>query len=300
MELYSKKNPFYYFSLAAKLVVVVACCGFAVVFFYKLATKGYDKGLFILMTGGYFIGALCIYSTNLQLKRVHNFSVTKSAITIRGIRYAIADITDINFTGKMPYGSMEKTEGMQITFNGNKILYVYDRYYSNIAEIKNFLERSLQQQAPPQNQVVNIPDEVYKGGLWGGTTITSFTFIGVGLLLLIAIEGNQKWLALIFPAMGFLLLTLHCHYFVIEDDSLIIKKFTLPIYSKSFRLKEIKEVIFETGYRKPYGLRLIKNDYSKSSVYYAATFYNRHWKELKGDLERAGITVRDEIGITKI
>jgi hypothetical protein len=300
MELYSKKNYYYYFSLVAKLVIVVACCVFAVISFTKLATKGYDKRLLILMIAGYFVGALCIYRIKIQLKRIHDLVVTKRHVIIKDKKYAITDITQISFTGMKPYGGMENTEGMQITFNGNKILYVYDRYYSNIAEIKRFFEQTYQPEAAPQNKGIKIPDKVYKGGFWSDNTIIVSIYIVAGLSMLTFFTDNfLKLMGGFFLFLGFLCLTIQFNYFVIEDGSIIIKKFILPVYSRRFNLGDVKEVVFETGLKVPNGMHLIKTDYTKSRLYFAASLYNKHWRKLALDLEQAGITVRDEIGITK-
>jgi hypothetical protein len=292
----ARKSLTYYGAYIIMGILILAAAGIISI----CLTDTFKKPYVIVIFLGFLAISVCIYHITVLLKRVPRFSITKDIISVKGKAYALANITDINFTGKWPMGSMQKNEGMKIVFNGKEILYVYDSYYSNISEIKSFIERALQPEATTQKQYVNIPDKVYKGGLWGSTTLTSFIFAGAGLLLLVAIDGDQKWIGLFFLAMGFLFLVLHCHYFAIENGNLVVKKFAMPGYSKEFSLTDIKEVIFETGHKKPHGLCVIKNDYSKSTVYYAATLYNRHWREFKNQFEKAGIKVRDEIGITKI
>jgi hypothetical protein len=60
-----------------------------------------------------------------------------------------------------------------------------------------------------------------------------------------------------------------------------------------YRLSDIREVVFELPYKMPVSLRIITNDF-ESKLYPAATLWSKKWIELKDELEKKNIKVRNE------
>lgn len=83
------------------------------------------------------------------------------------------------------------------------------------------------------------------------------------------------------------------HYFGVSEHYLIIRNHTLPWINRCFYLPNVKEVVFEQEGKRPYILRVITQDF-KSKLYPAGTLRNTHWLNLKCELEKNNIPVRNE------
>lgn len=61
----------------------------------------------------------------------------------------------------------------------------------------------------------------------------------------------------------------------------------------AYPLSGIKEIIFESGGKGPYRLRLITRDY-QTKIYVASTLKTKTWLKLKKGLEQMEVQVRNE------
>jgi len=83
------------------------------------------------------------------------------------------------------------------------------------------------------------------------------------------------------------------HYFVLANDYFVVKNHNFIWLKKYYRLKDIKEIVFETQGKQPNCLRVITNDF-RNKLYPAGTLRDKNWLELKEELEKKGISVRNE------
>jgi len=81
-------------------------------------------------------------------------------------------------------------------------------------------------------------------------------------------------------------------YFGVSDNYLKIKNHYYFWYVKTYRLRDIKEIIFETK-DLAYSLRVITKD-SQSNLFQAATLHDITWLNLKAKLEEKGIIVQNK------
>lgn len=301
----SKRSLFYYRSLIFLSLLVIVGLVFLLIFFFALIAGKLERHIFGLMCAGLFMIPFFIRLIHAQLKRVHSFSVTKNAITVKGKIYPVADIVNISFSGKKDYAGIESIEGMQITFKGNKILYVYDRYYSNIAQIKSYLDNIWQrtetsaQQAAITRLLNNIhPSEdhfyFHKGGILNWRLLILVCFLFMAILLLCNIPFNHALVMLILPFLFIIALSTNFYYFGIGEHFFMVKNFAYPWLKRPYALSQVKEILFESNRKAPHSITIIMNDFTKKK-YYATTLYDKHWRKLKHDLIEKGIKVRDEL-----
>jgi|GEM_PF-682689 len=94
---------------------------------------------------------------------------------------------------------------------------------------------------------------------------------------------------------AFILLSTQMHYFAIKGECLIIKNYNFLWVKRVYDLKDIREVVFEPGKSRlaTNTLRIIMNDFT-SKTYPAGTLRDKKWMQLKEDLEKQGIKVRNE------
>lgn len=92
------------------------------------------------------------------------------------------------------------------------------------------------------------------------------------------------------------LCSLLLHYFRVSENHLIVKAHNLFWKKHVYTISEVREVVFEepTSYRfRTKGLRIITKDF-KTKLYPAGSLTTKTWLQLKADLEKKGIRVRNE------
>jgi hypothetical protein len=303
----SKRSFTYYTSLLTLLFLILTGALFISVFFHDLATETYTKKSLVLIFAGFFIIAFTTYGIYIQLNKVPAFTVTKDDITVKGICYAIADITAISFTGKKNYGGINKLEGMQITFSGNKIFYVYDCYYSNIAPIKSYISNAMGrtdttlQPSVVKTIHINMPTEgdidYYKGSMINFKLLFIVAFIGfIGYLFISMPYKKGGEFIILVPVFFIIIFSGHFYYFGIGRHSLVVRSFSYFWYKRTYRLDDIKEILFESNGKGPHSITITMENFSYKK-YYASTLYDKHWRSLKQHAESKGINVRDELGL---
>jgi hypothetical protein len=179
--------------------------------------------------------------------------------------------------------------------------------YSNSKEIKNFI-----------NQVVTnkLPYSVNPNLKIQETDFFNETFVYFKGKQLLCIEGIIFWLFFLFGLFfigrsltvfniaGLIASSIFCtiwvliwirrlYYFGVSDNYFIVKIANVVGFKKVYRLSDIREVVFELPYKMPVSLRIITNDF-ESKLYPAATLWSKKWIELKDELEKKNIKVRNE------
>ncbi len=83
------------------------------------------------------------------------------------------------------------------------------------------------------------------------------------------------------------------YYLGLTESELIIKRNNSPWFSEIYQLVDIREIVYERPFKMPVCLRVITNTY-ESKVYPAGSLWDKTWMQLKEDLEKKGIKVRNE------
>lgn len=243
---------------------------------------------------------------------------TKSPnVTIKGSQiifgnketYSLKEIETITLSAKMPFSQAYNflLEGMAIQFkNGSKKI-LYDSMYANLWEIKSFLFQVVEQQQAYQafevNQYKSIDLYLTEIQVFKGNQFTSFRGLTLWIVIffsffLIVITyqhaSTETILALIIiVTFFFLFFSWMMNYIIITNDYLVIKNHNIWFWQNVFALEDIKEVVFETSAKYPYSIRVITKDF-KSKLYKSSTLRNNTWLQLKEQLEKKGIAVRNE------
>jgi hypothetical protein len=83
------------------------------------------------------------------------------------------------------------------------------------------------------------------------------------------------------------------NYFIIDNDSFIIKNHYFPWKRKIFSLNDILEMDIEQPNKRSKSLRILTKDY-QSKLYGAGSLRQKNWDELRQDLKDIGIPVRSD------
>ncbi len=242
-------------------------------------------------------------------KNSPKISIDEHTIAFGNERFYLKEIKKVILTGKMPFKLIIKfpMEGTALIFNDGTEKFFFDDLFSNSWEIKSFLEQTLikkEEYIPSQVAKVDTNSirfemlEIFKGNqitslrgisLWGLIgffallIISKMKSLPIGVLIFFAIFGTfwvlfNSWLM---------------HFFCITNDYFIVKNHNLIWLTKIYRLKDIKEVVYETQSKQPNSLRIITNDF-RNKLYPAGTLRDKTWLEMKSRLEMKGVKVRNE------
>ena len=209
------------------------------------------------------------------------------------------------------------TESAFLLFNNGIKIILFDKMYSNISEIKLFLEQVVlnkQEEYNPKkitkihrNEIRFEKEETFKRNqflsfsgifLWG--SIAFFIFLVLSdernpplINSIIAVSG---WVAFMFAMFSW-----HMYYFGLTKEHLIIRNHNYPWITKIYQLSDIKEVVFEHPYgtKLPDCMRVITIDY-RTKLYPAQTLRNKTWLKMKRELEKNGVKVRNECIIENV
>lgn len=83
------------------------------------------------------------------------------------------------------------------------------------------------------------------------------------------------------------------HYFCLDDHYLVVKNHIWPWINQAYRLDDIKQVVFETPFRRSTSLRVITQGY-QSKLYPGGSLGSKTWKALLRDLQGLGVDTRNE------
>jgi hypothetical protein len=177
--------------------------------------------------------------------------------------------------------------------------------YANTPEIKKFIQYVVADKVnyngpevigPTAEEVTNEQFVVYKGNQF-------IDFYGILLwliisgLLYVSILNIAHWRVLILFILLASILVLRAvwflHYIELSDHYIRIRSHNLFWIKKLYRLSDIRTVVFEQPYKMPTCIRIITKDFESKS-YPAATLWSKKWMQLKEDLEKRNVKVRNE------
>lgn len=202
------------------------------------------------------------------------------------------------------------TEATTIELKNGEIVVIWDDYYRNIDEIKRTLEAVKVQLKNPDVALevkptqksepvskIEFADEkfrTFKGNLWTNFEFLSFLVIGGGLSYSALYIPNAPPLILFGLVIVLFFFTAYQqHYFKISDNHIQVKNHLIWWSTRTFRIRDIKEVSFEVPYRGAFGIKLMNKDFSTKTCL-SATLKTEDFEELKKMFEKLKIKYRGE------
>lgn len=264
-----------------------------------------------------FIGAIFFFPITIWvIKKIYeDFNKYARVITLNEHEiafdeavYPLSDIQFICLTGKPPLGKykVRLEEAATIKFRNGDIQYIFDEIYVNAWKFKLALQQLIiDQKSELQiskidkvtiDEVSLLESQEFSGSQW--SSFTSLLLWGSVLsFLYFAVSLNYELVSLFFIISALVLysfLVYVTYYFAItKDKHLVILNHAFPFRKVEIHLSDIREVTFETRYRRSLGLHVITNDF-RNKIFFAGTLRTRHWFDLKIALEEHEIFVRNE------
>lgn len=278
--------------------------------FLKNSNKGELKPKEYLMPffsiGVYFMAFYTVYR---YYKNAPKIQVDNTIISFNNQSFVLTDLERIELTGKrnFPYLVDFPMEAATLQFKDGQTKYIFDDMYENAWELKSFLQQVVvdkkgfaEQEHQPieKSELDNEFYDTYKGNQF--TSLRGISLWGlVGLFVYMLLTSSRTptkglWVFfIVFASFWFFFHSWLMHYFEVSQNYLVVKNHNLIWKTKAYRLRDIKEIVFETQGKMPNCLRVITKDF-RNKLYPAATLIDKTWLELKSKLENRNIKVRNE------
>lgn len=311
LTLTSKRHRYkFYLSLALGALFLMAISAALLLSFSLGLKSGPVKPkiylLPLLSAGILFVAGYMLYK---YYKNAPVIQLDARSVSFGNRTISWTDVTSIKLSGKFrfPFIIYFPMEATAIYFKDGSSLLIFDDMYQNAWQIKAFLQDVVidkKTTQPPEVFEVRAEDlssenfTIYKDNqftslrgimLWGMFTVF--------FLIIMSKKISPPTSALLFLTgfgiFWFLLHSYMMHYFNCSDHFFVVKNHNLPWRTKRYRLKDIREMVFETQGKQPNCLRIITRDF-KSKLYPASTLRDNTWLSMKADLERHHIPVRNE------
>jgi hypothetical protein len=235
--------------------------------------------------------------TILLLYRLRFLRVSSTTITIYNIfgkkKVFTEDITNIDlFSIDAKPGLYQQKSNIKISVLGERDLYIPDSHYRRVYKIKQFLVDNFNNKISPL-PVANttIKSENIAAEKFSGNPYISFpaSYVLIGLLadIFLPLQGHShaknEWVLpvalVVFPLTFLFLGGINLHYFITENDTLIIKNYLFPWVNKIYKTEDIIEANLYQRPKTSNALQVITRDY-KSSIYGAGSIRDKTWPVL--------------------
>jgi hypothetical protein len=298
MEITSKRHPFkFYLNLILINVFFLILISIFTIFFS-------DNTKFLI---GSLILLVILISINVGfIKNAPIITLDKEGITFKNNFINWNELSSAKLTGK---GDMIFTSGecVTLTFKDNTKIQIFDDFYSNISEMKCFIQEIIIEKKDDfevtrqETNSIDIDQELfvpYKGnpvfsfeGFFMWVIILFIAFIPLFSSKPFSTKGIIFTLFLaifMFPVFSRMM-----YYFEISKGFFVIKNHYFFWKKEDYPISDIREVVYEQQHRQPNRIRLITKDF-KSKLYIAASLNRKTWLEMKKNLESKNIIVRNE------
>ncbi|UTW67992.1 hypothetical protein KFE94_07710 [bacterium SCSIO 12643] len=304
----SKKDPLNFYLALFFVSLFLGGMGVFLLNLFFSTPKQNDFHIFFLIFG-ILVLLVIIYTIWVYIRNTPKINIAKDRIQFNSETYLSKDIENIilNDIVLFPYIISHPVNGTSIYFKDGSVKQIFTDMYSNSWEIKSFLEQTIiknQTYIPidlssiPTSSISLQAKSVFKGS-------PIFSLRGISLWSILLMMTYLFWVRIdtfeihtVFFLSFFCLfwLLLHAwmmHYFVLTSEYLIIQNHILFWRNKTYPLKHINEIIYESKGKRPNGMRIITIDY-KEALYPAGTLKDKTWMKLKSQLEQHQIKVRNE------
>jgi hypothetical protein len=299
-----------WFSIIFSLLFFTALGTFMIYIFYKMwlnnevENKTYLMPIFGLLV--YFIGFSFAKS---YIKNTPKIILDFEKITIKNKTYYWKDIQNMKMTGKKGFGLFNyQMEVTTLKFENNITEYIFDDMYSNSWEIKSFIKQIVVDKKDKfeiyRNKIVEKDIEKENFEKFNGSPIFSFRGImmwSLILFFLFLIFSTSRKISYINALKFFIPFSLiwfafnsYCmHYFELSKNYFVVKNHCFWWIKDIYKNSEIEIIVFESQQKQPNSLRVISKDFRRK-IYLAGTLNDKKCLEMKIELERKNIKVRNE------
>lgn len=265
----------------------------------EIENKTYLMPIFALLV--YFIGFSFVKS---YFKNSPKIILDFEKIKIKDKTYYWKDIQNVKMTGKKGFGLFSyQMETTTLNFNNNTE-YIFDDMYSNSWEIKSFIKQIVVDKKDKfEVSAIEIADiEIEKENFeeFKGSPFFSFRGIMLWSLILFFIflllkTSNLNSLKFFIPfGLFWFSLNSYCmHYFELSKNYFMVRNHYFWWVKDIYKNSEIEIIVYESQAKQPNNLRVITKNYRRK-IYPAGTLNDQKWLEMKTELERKNIKVRNE------
>jgi hypothetical protein len=188
---------------------------------------------------------------------------------------------------------------------------IWDDNYRNIADIKFRLEKiknglktgefKPDLEEDPRRTPIDLRLKNFievKGN--GFLNVNALIFWGFILFWLVMVGPKLTenigdiWLTILIVGFFFCLMGYQLNYYLLSDNYFQIRNHLWFWKRKTYRLIDLKEIVFEEPHRLSKSVRVRTTDY-KTTLHPGGSLRDKHWLELRDNLERKGVEVRDEL-----
>ena len=299
MGIISKRHPYKFY-----LILILVNAFFLILISISHEYFKYNNKSFAI---AFLIFTAVAISINMGfIKNAPSIKLDKKGIRLNNNFYWWADLSSAKLTGK---GGMILTSGecATLTFNDSTVIKIFDDFYSNISEIKSFI----------QQIVIEKKDKI---GITKQDSITStinqdvlvsykgnplFSFIGIYLWVLILLvffilihavthfNINGSVVSTILILLLFSVFYRLMHYFEVSAYIFCIRKHYFYWKKDYYNISDIRDIVIERQGKFSNRLRLITKDF-ETKLYPGVGISDKTWLKMKKDLESKNITVRNE------
>lgn len=299
-----------WFNILFSLLFFTALGTFMIYIFYKMwlnneiENKTYLMPIFGILV--YFIGFSFVKS---YIKNSPKITLDFEKVIIKDKTYYWKDIQNVKMTGKKGFGLFSyQMEVTTLKFANNVTEYIFDDMYLNSWEIKSFIKQIVVDKKDTFEITVNkiVEKDIEKENFEEFKGSPFFSIRGITLwivilsivfLLLFTNEKMSKANALkLFIPFGLLWFAFnsYCmHYFELSKNYFVVKNHYFWWIKDIYKNSEIEIIVFESQPKQPNCLRIISKNYRRK-IYLAGTLNDKKWLEMKIELERKNIKVRNE------
>jgi hypothetical protein len=299
MEITSKRHLFKFY-----LTLILVNAFFLILISIFQEYFKYNKNSLII--GGLILLAIAISINFGFIKNAPSILLDKKGIRFKNNFFWWNDLSSVKLTGK---GGMIFTSGecATLTFNNSVEIQIFDDFYSNISEMKCFIqqiviEKKDQIEFTKQDIIASDIDKdifvSYKGnplfsllGIYLWVLILLLFFILIYTIKHLNINGSVVSTILIL--LLFSIFYRLMHYFELSTYTFCVRKHYFYWEKDYYNISDIRDIVIERQGKFSNRLRLITKDF-ETKLYPGVGLSDKTWLKMKKDLESKNITVRNE------
>lgn len=310
-KIISKKNrKTIWLSIVFLVLFSTALGSFMIYIFYKMwlnneiENKTYFMPIFGILV--YCSGYSFVRS---YIKNSPKIILDFDKIIIKDKTYYWKDIQNIKMTGKKGFGLFSyQMEITTLEFKNNITEYIFDDMYSNSWEIKSFIKQIVVDKKDSfeindkkifKKEIEKENFEEFKGspffsfrGIMMWSLILFFLFLTFSPIRKIPFFNALKFF-IPFGLFWFAFNAYCMHYFELSKNYFVVRNHYFWWVKDIYKNSEIEIIVYESQAKQPNNLRLITKNY-RHKIYPAGTLNDQKWLEMKTQLERKNIKVRNE------
>ncbi len=240
------------------------------------------------------------------IKNAPSITINKKGITFKNQFYSWYDLSSVKLTGK---GGMIFTSGecATLTFNNSVEIQIIDDFYSNISEMKCFIQQIVIEK---KNKIEFTKQDIIASDIDKNILVSYkgnplFSFLGIYLWVLILLlffiliytikhlNINGFVVSIILILLLFYIFYRLMHYFEVSTYIFCVRKHYFYWKKDYYNISDIRDIVIERQGKFSNRLRLITKDF-ETKLYPAVGLSDKTWLKMKKDLESKNITVRNE------